>query len=145
VCARRRPHLEHGERFTIDPPGAGCPRGPRFVSPVNLYLRHGSQAFAPGGGRVKVHTYEPGRTCAALGCATILSTYNRSSYCALHNADEDGKSKHRVQRPLEERPCPQCGQLFATANPKRRYCGDPCRMAAFQGRRKIALPRTCDR
>jgi predicted nucleic acid-binding Zn ribbon protein len=37
-----------------------------------------------------------------------------------------------------KRACPQCGDFFETANPRRRFCSDRCRVAAFQQRRQRA-------
>jgi hypothetical protein len=144
VRERRRPHLEDGERFAIDLPGAGCPRWPPSVPPVILRLARRSRVYAPGGGRAKVSAYEPGRICAAEGCGTILSTYNPWSRCALHHRLEDVTRKQHTQRPLEERHCLQCGHPFATTSPTRRFCSDSCRMAAFQHRRNSAPLRTRD-
>ncbi|HTG47290.1 MAG TPA: hypothetical protein VK646_06520 [Actinomycetota bacterium] len=35
-------------------------------------------------GKLAVDRAPRGRTCAAPGCATVLSTYNRSAMCYLH-------------------------------------------------------------
>lgn len=35
-------------------------------------------------------TFPPGRTCAELECETILSIYNESVYCALHQPEPVG-------------------------------------------------------
>jgi hypothetical protein len=40
----------------------------------------------PGTGRVsdRISAYEHGRVCEAPGCTTILSKYNSSHFCAVH-------------------------------------------------------------
>ncbi len=40
--------------------------------------------------------FAPGRVCARIECATLLSIYNESEYCALHDA--------RPERPGRGRP-----------------------------------------
>jgi hypothetical protein len=39
-------------------------------------------------------TFNPGRTCAAVGCQTVLSIYNGAKHCAAHNPKQ-----LRVKRP----------------------------------------------
>lgn len=40
----------------------------------------------PERGKRSVAREEKGRRCAALGCGTVLSTYNRSATCFVHTA-----------------------------------------------------------
>ena len=44
----------------------------------------------PGTGRVsdRIPAYEHGRVCEAMGCTTILSKYNSSHFCAVHERVE---------------------------------------------------------
>jgi hypothetical protein len=105
---------------------------------MSYYMTRGSRVFAPSGGGEKVAAYARGRRCAIDGCATILSTYNPSSCCALHEQQHVVRRHQRTTRPSEERVCPQCGCEFETTNPQRRFCSDRCRMAAFQRRRRTA-------
>jgi hypothetical protein len=44
----------------------------------------------PGTGKVsdRIPAYERGRVCEAWGCTTILSKYNSSHYCAVHERVE---------------------------------------------------------
>jgi predicted nucleic acid-binding Zn ribbon protein len=110
---------------------------------MSFYVTRGSRVFAPSAGNVKISAYSRGRTCAAEGCATILSTYNPSAYCSVHEPqDLVRRHRQRMSRPLEERACPQCGEVFETANPRRRFCSDRCRVAAFQQRRQRAAVST---
>ncbi len=44
----------------------------------------------------------------------------------------------RARRPLAERTCLNCGLAFESANDKRRYCSDRCRMTAFARRKRAA-------
>lgn len=74
------------------------------------------------------------------GCGTVLSAYNPSRTCALHDGvwrDEARRSSRR-SAPREEvtRRCSfdGCGREFTSANPAKRYCCDACRMKAFQAR-----------
>ena len=106
------------------------------------YVTHGTPGFAPTSGRsVKVALYAPGRTCAADDCTTILSTYNSADYCAVHvrlHPPETTPRGQRAKLPLIEGTCPECGHVFETNNPRRRYCTDACRATAFQRRRKAS-------
>lgn len=86
------------------------------------------------GRRERLRTYARGRVCAADGCATILSAYNAADRCALHGTASPPRSHHQHARPLSERPCAECGHLFASGNPKRIYCNAACRCAAFAHR-----------
>jgi hypothetical protein len=83
----------------------------------------------------RVHVYKRGRTCAHDGCATILSIYNPAKYCAAH-LQEAAARRRRAALAVREVPCENCGTPFMTANPRRRYCSDRCRMAAFARRRR---------
>lgn len=91
-------------------------------------------------GMSKTRTYGTGRTCAVEGCDTILSAYNPSRTCALHDGlwREDARRSSRRAAPREEvtRRCSyeRCGREFTSANPAKRYCCDACRMKAFQAR-----------
>ena len=83
--------------------------------------------------------YERGRVCDEPGCDTRLSIYNPSPFCALHTVKASAALRRAASRsPLEERACGSCGSLFATSNPRRRYCGDPCRLKAWTQRGRPA-------
>jgi hypothetical protein len=87
----------------------------------------------------KVQVYGRGRVCSHASCATVLSAYNPSAYCYLHERSrvDDAISRRQTQRLAVARACAfeGCGQPFTSANPARLYCSDRCRMAAFQKRR----------
>ena len=91
--------------------------------------------------RCRVHTYEAGRVCVVEGCDTKLSLYNPSPACACHTASWGSlpsKPKARAPRPEPTlRSCAHepCGREFLTANVRRKYCSDACRMRAFADRR----------
>lgn len=87
-------------------------------------------------GTATVKRYAEGRVCAVPGCATVLSVYNGSRFCALHESAR--RPARSARRPLAERTCPNCGLAFETANPHRRYCSDRCRTAAFARRERAA-------
>lgn len=81
----------------------------------------------------------PERNCAQPGCDTVLSVYNVTSYCALHERDEPAFRRNRFDgRKVVTRLCALkgCGQSFETPNPTRIYCSDRCRMLAFWLRKK---------
>jgi len=42
------------------------------------------KASRPAGRSRRPKTFEEGRVCAAPGCTTVLSKYNRSEYCNVH-------------------------------------------------------------
>ncbi len=42
------------------------------------------KATRPSGRSRRPKTAEPGRVCAAEGCDTVLSKYNRSEFCNVH-------------------------------------------------------------
>lgn len=46
--------------------------------------RGGAQVGAPNRGREASSRAAAGRVCSALGCSTILSTYNSSETCGIH-------------------------------------------------------------
>ena len=83
----------------------------------------------------RVRVYKRGRTCAHEGCATILSVYNPARYCSAHLQEFQARRRRRALT-VREVPCENCGTRFATANPRRRYCSDRCRMASFARRRR---------
>ena len=91
----------------------------------------------PSGARAQsLKMYSRGRVCCASDCETVLSAYNPSSFCALH--DRPVRPKRRTSRPISELACEHCGTAFETANPHRRYCSDRCRTAAFARRKHAA-------
>jgi hypothetical protein len=96
-------------------------------------------ATRPSSGAASVRTYARGRVCRAVGCGTVLSAYNSSAFCAVHEGVL--RRKRRARRPVLERACAHCGATFETANEKRRYCSDRCRMTAF-ARRKRSITAT---
>ena len=81
-------------------------------------------------------TFSRDRVCGAKDCETVLSTYNPSSFCALHECAV--RRPRRASQPIVERTCEHCAAAFETANLHRRYCSDRCRMAAFARRKRAA-------
>jgi hypothetical protein len=84
----------------------------------------------------RVRTYREGRVCAEPGCATVLSVYNPSPRCALHQRQMAMVRFRRFGSVEAERQCRQCGAAFVTANPRRQYCSARCRSQAFAAREK---------
>jgi hypothetical protein len=85
-------------------------------------------------GTASVRTYARGRTCRAGACVTLLSSYNPSSFCALHECASS--RPRRARRQAAERACENCGASFETVREKQRYCSDRCRMADFARRNR---------
>lgn len=56
----------------------------------------GVQYGTPERGKESLARPERGRLCAEPECATVLSTYNRSTTCYLHTAPS---YRHPLQRP----------------------------------------------
>jgi hypothetical protein len=88
----------------------------------------------------RVASFPRGRVCAAEDCDTILSTYNPSAYCAIHEVRAASRPP-RARRPsfaCEPHRCanPACGRWFKTSNAKRQYCSSRCRSQAFDERRR---------
>jgi endogenous inhibitor of DNA gyrase (YacG/DUF329 family) len=89
-------------------------------------------------------TWEVGRTCAATGCATILSIYNSSRFCSLHSTEIDVAERRKPRRAMRLVACEHCGKQFETNNPMRKYCSDRCRMAAYNARESAEhVSRSC--
>ena len=88
-------------------------------------------------GTAAARKYAEGRVCALRGCATVLSVYNGSRFCALHERARTVPSRCAPWPPAE-RSCLNCGVAFESANDKRRYCSDRCRMNAFARRKRAA-------
>jgi hypothetical protein len=83
-------------------------------------------------GTATVRTYARGRVCRAGDCGTVLSAYNPSSFCTLH--ERGLPQPRRVRRHAAELACENCGASFEAARETQRYCSDRCRMAAFARR-----------
>jgi hypothetical protein len=99
---------------------------------------HGRRAMASQDERPR--TYGTGRVRAVEGCSTVLSSYNPSALCCLHNRDWTVRPRP-VERHTEGLTeligtCqnPLCGAEFVTTNPAKKYCDSRCRMQAFQRR-----------
>jgi endogenous inhibitor of DNA gyrase (YacG/DUF329 family) len=94
------------------------------------------------GGQPSVPVHARGRRCGCEGCDTILSIYNPTDYCGLHARDcepeEATFTRRRNDGDVISRTCAYegCQHTFETANARRAYCSDRCRMAAFEQRRK---------
>ncbi len=58
----------------------------------------GSKAGTPGR---EPRTYDRGRVCAARGCSTVLSRYNRQTMCWQHEPVHDYLGPVRGRRPAE--------------------------------------------
>jgi hypothetical protein len=90
----------------------------------------------------RVHVFGAGRVCGAAGCDTVLSTYNPTTCCVVHKSCQSTPRPRSAASPRPDvaRACANaaCGRMFEAASPKRRYCSDRCRMAAFQQRRRQA-------
>ncbi len=94
------------------------------------------------GGVERPSTYGAGRVCAAEACVTILSAYNPSDVCCLHEGwTARCAPSTRQFAPREEltRTClyERCGREFVTTNPAKKFCSDRCRLGAFQARRAV--------
>src|SRR5512141_1594997 len=96
------------------------------------------EPLAPGRRSDRVRMYREGRVCAEPGCGTVLSVYNPSSRCAVHQRRGDVISLRRLESQEVERGCSQCGAPFLTTNPRRKYCSARCRSHAFAEREKAA-------
>ena len=84
----------------------------------------------------RVRTYSEGRVCAEPGCTTVLSVYNPSPRCALHQHRAVVVRLRRLESVEVERRCFHCGAPFVTTNPRRKYCSARCRSHAFAAREK---------
>ena len=96
------------------------------------------EPLAPGRRSDRVRQYHVGRVCAEPGCGTVLSMYNPSSRCAVHQRRGDVVPLRRLESQEVERSCLHCGALFLTTNPRRKYCSARCRSHAFAEREKAA-------
>jgi hypothetical protein len=102
------------------------------------------RCYEPAGpGDERVAVFARGRICAEPRCATVLSTYNPSAYCWVHERRRQIAGRPPARRKHAgtiTKVCAYdgCGREFATHNPARVYCSDRCRMAAFQKRRARA-------
>ena len=86
----------------------------------------------------QVRSFGGGRVCVAGGCGTILSSYNPSSWCAIHDRLSPARKRCGTGRPTDSRTCANpaaCGTVFESANARRQYCSDDCRGLAFYARR----------
>jgi hypothetical protein len=101
---------------------------------------HGRRILSATDDHSRARTYGTGRVCAIHGCGTLLSAYNPSEVCALHGGawhDEEQLGVRKAARREElSRRCAfeACSREFTTTNPAKKYCGDACRMRAFQAR-----------
>ena len=70
----------------------------------------------------------------------VSTVYNPAKYCSAH-LELTQRGRRGVTHALLAVACENCGAGFETLNPRRRYCGDRCRMAAFARRRRSAQRR----
>lgn len=103
--------------------------------------------LSPGRKSDRVRIYRGGRVCEHPECSTILSIYNPSSRCAVHQRLADVVPLRQLVPRELERTCVQCGTPFRTSNPRRKYCSARCRSHAFAERERSARQAAlaCDR
>lgn len=109
----------------------------RDVLGTRVVIRFGAGcALDTGSGRVRA--FQADRRCREEGCATVLSIYNPSAYCSVHDRPQHGRRGRQSSRQVLQRTCANdaCASAFVTTNPARMYCSDRCRMSAFQQRRQ---------
>lgn len=87
----------------------------------------------------RVDVRQRGRVCARDGCETILSIYNSADYCSAHMTEALDRRRRNGPQPPRRSVCEHCGEEFATKNPRRKFCSDRCRMAAFARRKRAAV------
>jgi hypothetical protein len=85
-------------------------------------------------GTASVRTYARGRVCRAGDCGTVLSAYNPSSLCALHECAPP--RPRRARRQASEHACENCGASLETTRERKRYCSDRCRTADLARRNR---------
>ncbi len=109
----------------------------REVLGTRVVIRFGS-ACAVQSGSARVRAFQADRRCREEGCGTILSIYNPSTYCSLHERRQADRRARQSSREVLQRVCANgvCGTPFIPTNPARVYCSDRCRMSAFQQRRQ---------
>jgi hypothetical protein len=118
----------------------------REVLRTRVSIRFGA-ACVTDSGSAHVRVYQADRRCRHEGCITVLSIYNPSSYCSLHEHRQiDHHARHAAREALK-RVCANtaCAGAFVTNNPARVYCSDRCRMSAFQQRRQAEKHRAQQR
>ena len=101
----------------------------------------GSFARRRYGALAPLRTFGNGRVCNVESCSTVLSLYNPSDLCAVHErrlTHIEEEPSRRLLGPLLVAQCAfsECANTFTTRNPRRRYCSDSCRMKAFQRRER---------
>jgi hypothetical protein len=118
----------------------------REVLRTRVAIRFGA-ACVKDAGASRVRVYESDRRCRHDGCITVLSIYNPSAYCCLHERQQADHRARQSSRQLVQRICSNasCGAPFVTTNPARVYCSDRCRMSAFQQRRQAEKRRAQQR
>jgi endogenous inhibitor of DNA gyrase (YacG/DUF329 family) len=109
----------------------------REVLRAHIAIRYGAACITDTG-TTRVRAYQADRRCMHEGCTTVLSIYNSSSYCSLHERRQIDHRARQSSRQLLTRDCANaaCNAPFLTSNPARVYCSDRCRMSAFQQRRQ---------
>ena len=93
-------------------------------------------SLASGRKSDRVRTYRRGRVCAEPDCTTLLSAYNPSPRCAVHERRETIVRLRRFEPRETEQHCAHCGAPFVTANPRRKFCSARCRSHAFSARER---------
>lgn len=104
---------------------------------TRVSIRFGS-ACTLNAGTGHVRVFKADRRCTQEGCSTVLSIYNPSAFCSLHERRQTDRRARQSNRQLLHRVCANdaCRATFGTSNPARVYCSDRCRMSAFQQRRQ---------
>jgi hypothetical protein len=109
-----------------------------FAHPGDAHDRRGKEVQMSDQRTIhQVRSFGGGRVCVAGDCSTILSSYNSSSWCAIHDRLSPARKRRGAGPPTNSRTCanPACGTVFESANARRQYCSDTCRGMAFYARR----------
>jgi len=105
---------------------------------MDVDSRGSLEPLTPGRRSDRIRYYGQGRVCTQPGCTTLLSMYNPSSRCAVHQRRSDVIPLRRLESQEVERGCTQRGDRFLTTNPRRKYCSARCRSHAFAERERAA-------
>jgi hypothetical protein len=85
-------------------------------------------------GRSAAPVHGRGRGCEEKGCDTVLSVYNATSFCSVHErgAQAPGRKPHDAHdRVTMTCALTTCGRSFESVNLTRVYCSAHCRMLGF--------------
>jgi hypothetical protein len=77
-------------------------------------------------------------TCKSCGCSMLTASRWQGTTCSSRCAQRVRRGRQRRLRPMRQRPCAVCGELFTAKRSDARLCSVACKQRAYRLRQQAA-------